>query len=130
MDLEDEEVGAPPTKRPNSSLLGEAVYAMNALAGDPRLNAHYMELHKEGVAWRAASCFSAQEYSCAVCACFEFVKNSCTMIYALVTCALFQAPSSSRSLNRRTYTPKVSSTRLPKAPVCPLHFSLRFAPFV
>jgi hypothetical protein len=130
VDLEDEEGGANPAKRPNSSLLEKAVYAMNALAGDPRLNAHYIELHKEDVTWRAASCFSAQEYSFAVCACFAFVNNSYTMIYALVTCALFQAPSSSRSLNRRPYKPKVSSTRLPKAPVCPLHFSLRFAPFV
>jgi hypothetical protein len=35
VDLEDEEGGAPPAKRPNSSLLKEAVYAMGALAGDP-----------------------------------------------------------------------------------------------
>jgi hypothetical protein len=40
-------------KRSNSSLLGEAVYAMGALAGDPRLNPHYMELHNEDVARRA-----------------------------------------------------------------------------
>jgi hypothetical protein len=41
---------------------------MSALAGDPRANAHFMELHKEDVARRAASCVFAQEYSCAVCA--------------------------------------------------------------
>jgi hypothetical protein len=40
---------------------------MGALAGDPRANAHYMELDKENVARRATSCVSAQEYSCAVC---------------------------------------------------------------
>jgi hypothetical protein len=50
------------------------------------------------------------------------------MIYALVTCAPCQAPSSSCSLNRRTYSPKVSSTRLLKAPLYPFHFPLRFAP--
>jgi hypothetical protein len=52
VDLGGEEGGAPPAKRPNSSLLEEAVYAMGALTGDPRANAHYMELHKEDVAWR------------------------------------------------------------------------------
>jgi hypothetical protein len=40
VDLGDEKGGAPPTKRPNSSLLEEAVYAMDVLAGDPRANAH------------------------------------------------------------------------------------------
>ena len=39
-------------KRPNSSLLEEAVYAMGAIADDPRANAHYMELHYEDVARR------------------------------------------------------------------------------
>jgi hypothetical protein len=71
VDFGEEEVGAPPAKRPNSSLLEGAVYAMGALAGDPRANTHYMELHNEGVALRA----------------------------------LCQAPSSSCSLNRHTYTP-------------------------
>jgi hypothetical protein len=52
--LEGEEGGAPPAKRPNSSILEEAVYVMGALAGDPRENAHYMELHNEDVARRAA----------------------------------------------------------------------------
>jgi hypothetical protein len=50
--LGDEEGGAPPAKRPNSSLLEEAVYAIGALAGDPRANAHNIELHKENVARR------------------------------------------------------------------------------
>jgi hypothetical protein len=51
--LGGEEGGALPAKRPNSSLLEKAVYAMDALAGDPRVNAHYMELHNEDVARRA-----------------------------------------------------------------------------
>jgi len=51
-----------------------------------------------------------------------------TTIYAYVTCAPCQASPSSCSLNRRTYTPKVSSTRLPKAPLHPLPFSRRFLP--
>ena len=38
--LEGEEGGAPPAKRPNRSLSDEAVYAMDALASDPRANAH------------------------------------------------------------------------------------------
>jgi hypothetical protein len=50
--LEGEEGGAPPAKRPNSSILEEAVYVMGALAGDPRENAHYMELHNVDVARR------------------------------------------------------------------------------
>ena len=54
MDFRDEEGGEPPAKRSNRSLLEEAVCAMNALAGDPRANAHFMELHKEDVARRAA----------------------------------------------------------------------------
>ena len=55
MDLGDEEGGELPAKRPNSSHLEEAEYAMGTLAGEPRANAHanYMELHKEGVARRA-----------------------------------------------------------------------------
>jgi hypothetical protein len=40
VDLGGEEGGAPPAKRSNRSLLEEAVYAMGALAGDPRANAH------------------------------------------------------------------------------------------
>jgi hypothetical protein len=64
VNLGGEEGGAPPAKRPNSSLLEEAVYAMGALAGDPRANAHYMELHNEDVARRATECVSAQEYNC------------------------------------------------------------------
>ena len=35
VDLGNEEGGASPARRPNSSLLEEAVYAMGALAGDP-----------------------------------------------------------------------------------------------
>jgi hypothetical protein len=81
------------------------VYAMDALAGDPRANAHYMELHNEGVARRTTSCVSAQEYSCAVCAWIECIKIRTHVICSLVTCAPCQAPSSSCSLNRRTYTP-------------------------
>jgi hypothetical protein len=52
VDLGGKKGGAPPAKRSNSSLLEEAVYAMDALAGDPRANAHYTELHKEDVARR------------------------------------------------------------------------------
>jgi hypothetical protein len=66
----------PLAKRSNSILSEEAVYAMGALAGDPRAHAHYMELNNEDVARRATSCVSAQEYSCAVCAWIEFIKNS------------------------------------------------------
>jgi hypothetical protein len=43
----------PPAKRSDSSPLEEAVYAMDALAGDPRANAHYMELHNEDMARHA-----------------------------------------------------------------------------
>ena len=50
VDLGGEEGGALPAKRSNSSLLEEAMYA---LAGDPRANAHYMELDSENVARRA-----------------------------------------------------------------------------
>jgi hypothetical protein len=50
---EDEEGSAPPAKRPNSSLLEEALYVMGALAFETRANAHYMELRNEGVARRA-----------------------------------------------------------------------------
>jgi hypothetical protein len=128
VDLGGEEGGAPPAKLSNISLLEEAAYVMYALAGDPRANAHYMELHKEDVAWRETSCVSAQEHSCAVRACIVFVKIICAMSCALVTCAPCQAPSSSCSLNRRTYTPKLSSTRLPKAPLYPFHSPLRVAP--
>jgi hypothetical protein len=101
VDLGDEESGEPPATRLNSSLLEEAVYAMDALAGDPRANAHYIELHKEDVARRETSCVSAQEYSCAVCAWIVCV----TMIYALITCDPCQAPPSGYFLNRRTNTP-------------------------
>jgi hypothetical protein len=41
---------------------------MDALVGDPRASAHYIELHKEGVSRRETSYISAQEYSFAVCA--------------------------------------------------------------
>jgi hypothetical protein len=53
VDLGGEEGGAPPAKHFNRSLLEEAMYAMGALAGDPRANAHNMELHNENVARRA-----------------------------------------------------------------------------
>jgi hypothetical protein len=52
VDLGGEEGGAPPAKRPNNSILEEAVYTMGALAGDPRASAHYMELHNGNVARR------------------------------------------------------------------------------
>jgi hypothetical protein len=55
VDLRGKEDGAPPAKRSNSTLLEEAIYAMDAL-------------RKEDVAQRVTSCVSAQEYSCAVCA--------------------------------------------------------------
>jgi hypothetical protein len=48
-----EEGGAPPAKRSNSSLLEEAVYAMDALASDPERTRTNMELHNENVARRA-----------------------------------------------------------------------------
>jgi hypothetical protein len=105
VDLLGEEGGASPAGRSNSSLLEEAMYVTGALAGDPRANAHYMELHNKNVARRATSCGSAQEHSCAVRAWIAAVQISSTMIRALVSCAPCQAPSSSCSLNRRTYTP-------------------------
>ena len=37
LDLGGEEGGASPAKRPNSSLLEEAMYAMGVLAGNPRV---------------------------------------------------------------------------------------------
>jgi hypothetical protein len=117
--LGGKEGGAPPTKRFSRSLLEEAVCAFGALAGVPRANAHYMELHKEEVTRRATTCASAYECNCVVCALIEFFKKSCTMIYDLVTCVPCQAPLSSCSLNHRTYTPKVSSSRLPKALLYP-----------
>ena len=43
----------PWTSGTNSSLLEEAVYAMNALAGDTRAIAHYMELYNKDVARHA-----------------------------------------------------------------------------
>jgi hypothetical protein len=49
---------------------------MGALAGDPRANAHYMELHKENVARRGTSFVPAQEYSCAVFTSIAFEKKS------------------------------------------------------
>jgi hypothetical protein len=52
----------------------------------------------------------------------------CAMIYALVMCSPCQVPSFSFSLNRRTYTLKVSSNRLLKALLYSPHFPLRFAP--
>jgi hypothetical protein len=73
VDLEGEEGFASPTERPNSSLLEEAMDAMGALAGDPRANAHFMEMHKEDVARRVTSCVSTQEYNCAMCAWIVFV---------------------------------------------------------
>ena len=51
--LGGEEGGAPPAKRSNSSLLEEAVYAMDALASDPERTRTNMELHNENVARRA-----------------------------------------------------------------------------
>ena len=75
MDLGGEDGGAPPAKGPDSGLLEEAVYSKDALAGDPRANAHHMELHKEDVAWSAILCVSAQEHSFAVCACIAFEKH-------------------------------------------------------
>ena len=53
VDLGGEEGGAPPAKRSNSSLLEEAVYAMDALASDPERTRTNMELHNENVARRA-----------------------------------------------------------------------------
>ena len=55
VDLGDEEGGAPPAKRFNIGLLEEAMYAMYALAGEPRANAHCMELYIEDVARRVTS---------------------------------------------------------------------------
>jgi hypothetical protein len=100
----------------------EAVRTTDALAGDPRANTHYMELDKKGVARRITSCVSAQEYSGAVCAWIEFIKFSCSMFCALVTCSPCQASPSSCFLNRRTYTPKVSSIRFLKALLYPLTY--------
>jgi hypothetical protein len=48
VNLENEEGYAPSVKRSNSSLLEEALYSMDVLAGGPRSNAH-----KENVARRA-----------------------------------------------------------------------------
>jgi hypothetical protein len=55
VDLRDEEGGALPAKRFNIGLLEEAMYAMYALAGEPRANAHCMELYIEDVARRVTS---------------------------------------------------------------------------
>jgi hypothetical protein len=101
---------------------------MGALAGDPRANAHYMELHKEDVARRLTSCVCATENSCALCAWIVISKLSCTITYALVTCVPCRASSSSSSLNRLTYKSKVMSTRFLKSPLYPLHSPLRFSP--
>jgi|AntAceMinimDraft_5_1070358.scaffolds.fasta_scaffold310342_1 hypothetical protein len=68
------------------------MYAMGALAGDPRAIAHHMELHKEDVARRATSCVSAQEYSSAASAPIEFVK-----IYVLLFTSLSRALLARRS---------------------------------
>jgi hypothetical protein len=65
VDLGGEEGGAPPARHSNRSPPEEAMYAIGALAGDLRANAHYMELHKEEVVRRATPCVSAQEH-CAV----------------------------------------------------------------
>jgi hypothetical protein len=105
VDLRDEEGGAPPAKRFSSSPLEQAVYAIDALAGDPRANAQYMELGNDDVAGRVSSRVSAKEYSCAVSAWIEFVEKSHVYdLLSLVTCPC-QAPSSSGSLNRRSYAP-------------------------
>jgi hypothetical protein len=50
VDLGGEESGAPPAKCSNSSFLEGAVYAVDALAGDPLANSHFMKLHKRGPA--------------------------------------------------------------------------------
>jgi hypothetical protein len=63
-----------PTKRPNGSLSEEAVYTMDALAGYPRANAHYMD--KKDVAQRATPCVSAQYYNCAVSAWIQLAKKN------------------------------------------------------
>jgi len=56
----NDEGGAPLAKRSNKSLLEEAKYAMNAIAGGHRANVHYMELHKEGVSRSAEASVLAQ----------------------------------------------------------------------
>jgi len=68
VDLGGEDGGAPPAKGSDSSLLEEAVYSKDALAGDPRANAHHMELHKEDVARRKTSCFVIRKNTAAPCA--------------------------------------------------------------
>jgi hypothetical protein len=93
--LRGEEGGAPPAKRTKSSLVEEAMYAMGVLAGDPRANVHNMELLNK--TWPGA------QLNVFLRKITELVKISCTMIYALVSCAPCQAPSSICSLNRRTY---------------------------
>jgi hypothetical protein len=90
VDLGNEEGGASPARRPNSSLLEEAVYAMGALAGDPRANTRYIKLHKEDMARRKTSCVSAHEYSCAVCTWIEFVKK--IIRYNLRSCHMLSLP--------------------------------------
>jgi hypothetical protein len=126
VDLEGEEGGAHPAKRPISNLLEETAYTIGALAGNPRANAHYMELGKNTAA-RNLMCLCAriQLRSVRVDCIFKFSNN---MIYAFVTCAPCKAPSSSCSLNRRTYTPKLRSTRMPRASLYLLHSSLISAP--
>jgi hypothetical protein len=59
---------------------------MDALAGDPRANADYMELDKEDVARRGTSYVPAQEKKLRHVRVDCILKKSCTMIYALVTC--------------------------------------------
>jgi hypothetical protein len=91
---------------------------MGALAGDPRANAHYMELHNENVARRATSCVSAQEDSCAVCARISFVKKSHTHgLLSRHVCSLSGAVVKLLSQSPRLLacTPKVSSTLCPKS---------------
>jgi hypothetical protein len=79
---------------------------MGALVGDPRANAHYMDLHKEDVAMRATACVKILHYDLRS-------RHVCSLPGAVV-----QLLSQSPHLN--ACTPKVSSILLPKAPVYPL----------
>jgi hypothetical protein len=45
---------------------------MDALAGDPRANAHYMELHKEEVPRREPLCAFPHDHSCSMYALIAF----------------------------------------------------------
>jgi hypothetical protein len=130
VDLGDEEGGKPPDKRTNSSLLEEAVCAMGALAGDPRANAQYMEVHEEDVARRETSLF---------CARIQLRRARVNRIFKnftrsdLRSCHVFSLPGAvvqwlSQSLHLRSCTPKVSSAHLPKAFVYPLHLPFQLSP--